>query len=73
MARSANQKLKLLYLLKILTEQSDEEHCLSAQELIKALETISHSLSISGTISFSSRPKRAAVIIWPGESLNWRS
>ena len=39
MARSANQKLKLLYLLKILTEQSDEEHCLSAQELIKALET----------------------------------
>lgn len=25
--------------MKILTEQSDEEHCLSAQELIKALET----------------------------------
>lgn len=37
MAKSANQKLKLLYLLKILTEQSDEEHCMSAQALIDAL------------------------------------
>lgn len=37
MARSSNQKMKLLYLLKILTEQSDEEHCLSAQALIEAL------------------------------------
>lgn len=39
MAKSANQKLKLLYLLKILSEQSDEEHCMSAQALIDALET----------------------------------
>ena len=38
MAKSANQKLKLLYLLKILTEQTDEEHCMSAQALIDALE-----------------------------------
>lgn len=37
MAKSANQKLKLLYLLKILTEQTDEEHCMSAQALIDAL------------------------------------
>ena len=37
MAKSPNQKLKLLYLLKILTEQSDEDHCLSAQALIDAL------------------------------------
>lgn len=37
MAKSGNQKLKLLYLLKILTEQSDEEHCMSAQALIEAL------------------------------------
>ena len=37
MARSSNQKMKLLYLLKILTEQSDEEHCLSTQALIEAL------------------------------------
>lgn len=38
MAKSANQKLKLLYLLKILTEQTDEEHCMSAQALIDALD-----------------------------------
>lgn len=37
MAKSPNQKLKLLYLVKILTEQSDEDHCLSAQALIDAL------------------------------------
>ncbi|MBQ8598150.1 MAG: WYL domain-containing protein [Lachnospiraceae bacterium] len=37
MAKSANQKLKLLYLLKILTEKTDENHCLSAQELIAEL------------------------------------
>lgn len=37
MPKSANQKLKLLYLVKILEEQSDEEHCLSAQALIEAL------------------------------------
>lgn len=37
MPKSANQKLKLLYLIKILEEQSDEEHCLSAQALIDGL------------------------------------
>ena len=37
MAKSPNQKLKLLYLLKILTEQSDENHCMSSQALIDAL------------------------------------
>lgn len=37
MPRSANQKLKLLYLIKILTEQTDSEHCLGAQELCDAL------------------------------------
>ncbi len=37
MAKSPNQKLKLLYLLKIFSEQTDEKHCLSAQALIDAL------------------------------------
>ncbi len=37
MAKSANQKLKMLYLLKILTEKTDENHCLSAQDLIAEL------------------------------------
>ena len=37
MAKSTNQKLKLLYLLKILSEQTDEEHCMGAQALIDSL------------------------------------
>ncbi|MDE5909462.1 MAG: WYL domain-containing protein [Lachnospiraceae bacterium] len=37
MPKSANQKMKLLYILKILTEKTDEEHCLSAQDLILLL------------------------------------
>lgn len=37
MARSANQKLKLLYLCQILTQQTDEEHPMSVQELISQL------------------------------------
>lgn len=38
MARSGNQKLKLLYIAKILEEETDEQHCISTQELIKKLE-----------------------------------
>lgn len=38
MPKSSNQKLKLLYLVKILTQQSDENHCMSAQMLIDALK-----------------------------------
>ena len=37
MAKSSNQKLKLLYLLKILSEKTDENHCMSAQVLIEEL------------------------------------
>ena len=37
MPRGANQKMKLLYLLKILSENTDEEHILSTQELIARL------------------------------------
>ena len=38
MPRSANQKLKLLCLCKILWERTDEEHPLTVPELIQALE-----------------------------------
>lgn len=37
MAKSSNQKLKLLYLLQILNERTDEEHGLSMQEIITEL------------------------------------
>ena len=38
MARTSGQKLKLLYLAKILSEETDEEHAISTQELIGRLE-----------------------------------
>lgn len=37
MPKASNQKLKLLYLIKILNEQTDEEHCMSTQKLIEVL------------------------------------
>lgn len=38
MSKSANQKLKLLYLAKIFSEKTDEEHGLTLTELIRLLE-----------------------------------
>ena len=40
MAKSANQKLKLLYLLKFLTENTDEEHPLTMAQLLEMLERV---------------------------------
>ncbi len=40
MAKSANQKLKLLYLRQLLLERSDEDHPISTQALIDALESL---------------------------------
>lgn len=37
MAKSSNQKLKILYLLKILSERTDEEHAMTLAEIIDAL------------------------------------
>ena len=38
MPRTVNQKMKLLYLIRILSEKTDEEHALSTRELISQLE-----------------------------------
>lgn len=37
MPKSSNQKLKLLYIVRILSEQTDENHCMSTQRLIEEL------------------------------------
>ena len=39
MAKGANQKLKMLYLLKIFTEQTDEDHALTMPEVITKLNS----------------------------------
>ena len=38
MPKSSNQKLKILYLMKIMLEQTDNEHGLTMSEIIKALD-----------------------------------
>lgn len=38
MARSSGQKLKLLYIIKILSEETDEKHPITTKELIQRLE-----------------------------------
>jgi len=38
MSKSANQKLKLLYLMDILLERTDEEHGITMQEILEALK-----------------------------------
>lgn len=38
MAKGANQKLKILYLMKILMERTDENHSITMPEIISALE-----------------------------------
>lgn len=40
MAKSTGQKLKLLYLLKILSENTDESHPISMKQLIEELEAV---------------------------------
>lgn len=37
MAPSPNQKLKLIYLMKILSEKTDETHSITMQEIISSL------------------------------------
>ena len=39
MAKGNNQKLKIIYLMKILLERTDEEHSITMPEIIAALES----------------------------------
>ena len=41
MAKGAGQKLKLLYIIKILSEQTDEQYPISTKDLIAKLELFS--------------------------------
>jgi hypothetical protein len=38
MAKSSNQKLKLIYLMKILLEKTDETHSITMSEIIDSLD-----------------------------------
>ncbi len=45
MSRTSNQKLKLIYLLKILNEKSDENNSLTVNEIILELNFYNGELS----------------------------
>ena len=47
MPKSQNQKLKLLYIIKILEEQTDEQHYMSTKELIEALANMILRLNVN--------------------------
>lgn len=85
MARSAGQKLKLLYIIRLLTENTDENHPVSTADIIAYLESNGirserksiyddiEKLCDFGSISFRFTAGWGAVIIWQAGTLNWRS
>lgn len=44
MAKSSNQKLKLIYLMKILLEKTDETHSITMSEIIDSLDGLNEKL-----------------------------
>ena len=85
MAKGENQKLKMLYLVKIFTKYTDDQHSLTMQEIIKKLASydvsadrktlylVLRSWSISGWISLRKRSGAIRTIILAKASLNCRS
>ena len=45
MAKEENQKLKMLYLVKFFSEETDDEHALTTQEIISLLRNPYHCFS----------------------------
>ena len=85
MAKSSGQKLKLLYLIKMLQENTDENHPMSTPDIIKYLENQGihaerksiysdmESLADFGYDVVQVRPGWEAVITSAVESLNSRN
>ena len=47
MPKSSNQKLKLLYLRRILLEETDDNHHLNAEQLVSKLEQLGINADLS--------------------------
>ena len=63
MAKSSGQKLKLLYLIKMLQENTDEKHPMSTPDIIKYLENQGiHAERKSITVTW--RVLRTSVTMW---------
>lgn len=57
MSKKSNQKLKLLYLLKILMEKTDTDHMLTVPEMIQELEKLMIKLLFLIQVTFSENMK----------------
>ena len=68
------QKLKLLYLIKIFTEDTDDQHALTLPQIVEKLGAygirISNCCVISVLISSASRPGGIFITIWATAGLN---
>ena len=85
MAKSSGQKLKLLYLIKMLRENTDENHPMSTPDIIKYLENQGihaerksiyndmECLADFGMMWCRCRADWEADIIWAAGSLNFRN
>ena len=83
MSKKSNQKLKLLYLLKILMEKTDTDHTLTVQQMIEVLNKYGisaerksiyddiESLKPLGLI-FYVRNQRPTITVLQTEPLNWQ-
>ena len=82
MPKSSNQKLKLLYLRRILLEETDDNHHLNAEQLVSKLEQLGinadrktiyadvAALQDYGMDIFLQRRSRAAATAFPHASSN---
>lgn len=85
MAKGVNQKLKIIYLMKILLEKTDEEHSITMQEIKESLEAYGIGRNGKACTAISKACVNMAwtllagrwighiIIRWGTASLNWRS
>ena len=85
MAKSPNQKLKLLYLMKILLEQTDENHRITMTEIIENLASYNisaerkslyndiESLRLYGLDIIGIQEGRTYFTMWEAGDLSWQS
>lgn len=58
MAKGTNQKLKLIYLMKIMLEKTDDEHGLSLAEIITELERYEVTAERKSLLDMMQKPVR---------------
>ena len=71
MPRVFNQKIKILYLMRVFLERTDEEHPMSVKDLIIYLNSLGISAERKTIYDDIGRSRQA--FIWPAGNLNFRN